>query len=334
MKAKLILGAIFFCICFGLGYAPLNRYDPASVVGTSDARSYVAMVDGRQDVPAKRAVRVLVPLLARPIAHAANGRIGTWNPILFALLVINSAFVAWTAVLLLATGEFVTGDRRTGLIASLIYLLTFNVINFQLAGLVDSVEAWAIVAVTWALLKQRWLLVPLIGIVGAIGKETSVPLVLVFCIAWAASLAVTRSEERPPYWTVVALLLAQVVAVEVVHFSITGLIAAPWKLMSAGITLSYAGQKFPLTTMLRELAYSFVWLLPLGIPRLKDLPRVWLISSAVSLMVVFAMTLWVSVGENATRPAFNVVGPLLALSGAILLNRMFAVSNQSVTTGP
>ena len=39
-------------------------------------------------------------------------------------------------------------------------------------------------------------------------------------------------------------------------------------------------------------------------------------------MVVFAMTMWVSVGENATRPAFNVVGPLLALSGAIFLNRL------------
>ena len=317
MKAKLILSAVFFSICFGLGYAPLNRYDPASAIGTSDVRSYVAMVDGRQDVPAKRAVRVLVPLLARPIAHAANGRIGTWNPALFAILVVNSAFVAWTAILLLAIGEIITGYARVGLIASLIYLLTFNVTNFQLAGLVDSVEAWAIVAVTWALLKRRWLLVPLIGIIGALGKETSVPLVLVFCIAWVVTLAVMRSEERPPYWIVVALLFAQVVAVEAVHFSITGLIAAPWNLSSVGITFSYAGQKFPLTAMLRELGYSFVWLLPLGIPRLKDLPRVWIISSAASLVVVFALTMGVSVGENASRPAFNVLGPILAVSAAI-----------------
>ncbi|MEP6906328.1 MAG: hypothetical protein ABI875_09585, partial [Gemmatimonadales bacterium] len=311
MKAKLILSAVFFSICFGLGYAPLNRYDPASVLGLSDARSYVAMVDGRPDASPKHSVRVLVPLLARTIARVAAGRTGSWNPALFALLVVNSAFVAWAAVLLLAIGELITGDRRVGLIASLIYLLTFNVINFQLAGLVDSVEAWALIAVTWALLARRWLLVPLIGIVGALGKETSVPLVLVFCIAWVGTLAVTRSKERPPYWTIVALLLAQIVAVESVHISITGLIAAPWKLASSDIRLSYAGQNFPAMAMVRELFYSFVWLLPLGIPRLKDLPREWIISSAAALLVVLGLTLGVSVGENATRPAFNVLGPIL-----------------------
>ena len=322
MKAKLILGAVFFGICFGLGYAPLNRYDPATVLGLSDTHSYVSMVDGRPDASPKHSVRVLVPLLARPIAGAAAGHTGSWNPALFALLVVNSAFVAWAAILLLTIGESVTGDRRVGLIASLIYLLTFNVTNFQLAGLVDSVEAWALIAVTWALLARRWLLVPLIGVVGALGKETSVPLVLAFCIAWVAVLAVSRSEERPPYWTVVALALAQLIAVEVVHFSITGLIAAPWKLSSAGLAVAYANQNFPLTAMLRELAYSFVWLLPLGIPRIRDLPRVWIISSAASLVVVFALTMWVSVGENATRPAFNVLGPILALSGGIFLNRL------------
>ena len=327
MKAKLILGAVFLGICFGLGYAPLNRYDPARVVGTSDVGSYVTMVDGRSEVTPVRAVRVLVPLLARPIAHAANGRVGTWNPILFALLVVNSVFVAWTALIVLAIGEFVTGDNHVGLVASLIYLLTFNVINFQLAGLVDSVEAWAIVAVTWALFKRRWSLVPCIGVIGALGKETSVPLVLVFCIAWTVTLAVTRSKERPPYWTIVALLLAQIVAVEAVHFSITGLIAAPWKLTAAGLALSYSGQKFPLAAMVRELVYSFVWLLPLGIPRLKDLPRVWIISSVAALVVVLALTLEVSVGENAMRPAFNVVGPLLALSGAIFVSRLLRPSS-------
>lgn len=322
MKAKLILGAVFFSVCFGLGYASLNRYDPGGTWGLSDARSYVDMVNDSPGVSPKHAVRILVPSLARPIARAATGRIGSWNPALFALLVVNSVFVAWAAVILLAIGELITGDGRVGLIASLIYLLTFNVTNLQLAGLVDSAEAWALVAVTWALLARRWSFVPLIGFLGALGKETSVPLVLVFCIAWVVTLAVQRSEARPPYWTLAALLVAQLVAVEAVHYSITGLIAAPWKLMSSGIALSYEGQRFPLTAMIREMVYAFVWLLPLGIPRLRDLPRVWLISSAASLVVVLALTMEVSVGENAMRPIFNVVGPLLALSSAIFLNRI------------
>lgn len=321
MKAKLILSAVFFSICFGLGYAPLNRYDPASVLGLSDAHSYVAMVEGRPNASPKHSVRVLVPLLARPIARVADGRTGSWNPALFALLVVNSAFVAWAAVLLLTIGEIITGDRRVGLIASLIYLLTFNVTNFQLAGLVDSVEAWALIAVTWALLARRWLLVPLIGIVGALGKETSIPLILVFCAAWVVSLAVMRPNDRPPYWTLVSLLVAQIAAVEAVHIGVAGHLVAPWHL-SSDVTIAYAGQNFPAMAMIRELFYSFVWLLPLGIPRLKDLPREWIISSAAALVVVLGLTLGVSVGENATRPAFNALGPILALSAGVFLNRL------------
>ena len=219
-------------------------------------------------------------------------------------------------------GGFVTGDRQVGLIASLIYLLTFNVTNFQLAGLVDSVEAWAIVAVTWALLTRRWLLVPLIGFVGALGKETSIPLVLVFCVAWVASQALRRAEHRAPLWIIAALLVTQVAGVELVQMSVNGHLVAPWQISSSGIPLAYAGQKFPVMPMLREILYSFVWLIPLGSFHLKDLPRPWVVSSGVSLLTVIVLTMSVSVGENVTRPAFDVIGPMLALSAAIFLNRI------------
>jgi hypothetical protein len=322
VKAKLILGAVFFCMCFGLGYAPLSRYDPASVTGLSDSGSYVSMVVSDSGVMPKRSFRVLVPLLARPIARAVTGRIGNWNPVLFGLLVVNSIFVAWAAILLMTIGEAVTADRRTGLVAALIYLLTFNVTNFQLVGLVDSVEAWALLAIAWALLTRQWLFVPLIGFIGELGKETSVPLLVVFCFAWIAFLAITRDEKRPPYWTFAALVAAQMVAVEVVHVGVTGHLVPPWHLSSPTEALIMTRQPFPGMAMLREMIYSFVWLLPLGIPRLRDMPRVWIISTAASLLAVVALTLWMSVGENATRPTFNVASPILALSAAIFLGRI------------
>lgn len=321
VKSKLILAALFFCICFGLGYAPLNRYDPTTVKGLSDTDSYSNMVDARPAWAPQHRVRILVPMLARPIYRAAIGRVGSWNPALFALLVINSAFVAWAALLLLTIGERITRDPHVAIIASLLYLLSFDVTNFHLAGLVDSVEAWALLAVTWALLTRRWLLVPLIGFVGALGKETSIPLLLVFCGAWIGWLTLTRSENRPPYWAIAALLLAQIIGIEAVGAAMTGHLVAPWK-PSAQRMITNPLWIYSPASMIRELLYSFVWLVPLGILRLKELPREWVFSAGASLLMVYALTAWFSVGENATRPAFNIAGPILALSAAILLNRI------------
>ena len=191
--ARLILGFLFFAICLGLGYPGVSRYDPTQVQGLRDTQRYVAMLDGTAGWKTQQELRVLVPFLARPFYRASIGRVGTWQPEFFALLVVNSVFVAWAAVLLVGIGERVTGSYVTGLTASFLYLLSFNVANIQLAGLVDSVEAWALIALTWALVKKRWVLIPLIGVVGALGKETSSPLAYVFCAAWFCD---SRSPNR------------------------------------------------------------------------------------------------------------------------------------------
>lgn len=118
-----------------------------------------------------------------------------------------------------------------------------------------------IIALTWALLTKRWVIIPLIGIIGALGKETSIPLAFAFCAAWCLGLAMTKSE----------------------------------------------------------MLYAFGWLLPLGLFRLRRLPSEWLIAASASLLVALGIGVWFGVTGNASRPAFNAVGPLLSLSAGILL---------------
>lgn len=315
MRARLIPGFLFFAICLGLGYPGLNRYDPRQVEGLRDTQRYVDMMDGRS---ARTELRVLVPLLARPISRATDGRIGSWNADFFALLVVNSLLVAWTAVLLLSIGERVTGDRQVALIASLLYLLNFNIANVQLAGLVDSVEAWALLAVTWALLTNRWALIPLIGVFGALGKETSIPLLFFFCAAWWWCLASSKAVPRFPYRAIGALLLGQVATVVAVHAVITGEFVPPWELVTSPGSTS-ARSSSVATLLNREMLYSFAWLLPLGLLRLRRLPGPWLVASAASLVVAMALGIWWGVFGNVVRPAFNAIGPILTLSAAIFL---------------
>lgn len=318
MRARLILGLLFFAICLGLGYPGVSRYDPRKVEGLRDTRRYVAMLEGTAGWKTQQELRVLVPFLARPIYHAAAGRVGTWRPEFLALLIVNSVFVAWAAVLLVGVGERVTQSYVIGLTSSLLYLLSFNIAQVQLSGLVDSVEAWAIIAMTWALLSKRWAIIPFIGIVGALGKETSIPLTFAFCAAWCLRLAMTKSAPRALYVATAALLVVQVATITVVGMALTGAMLLPWQHVTAIRRLPFVPALIG-SVFNREMLYAFLWVLPLGLFRLRRLPSEWLIAGGASFLVALGMGVWFGVTGNVSRPAFNAVGPVLSLSAAILI---------------
>jgi hypothetical protein len=84
----LLVWAVLFLICLGLGYPTLNRYDPGSV--NPDAATYSRLVTaGPGAVDGHMRFRVLVRLLARPFYRMAQGRVGSWNPVFAGLLVAN-----------------------------------------------------------------------------------------------------------------------------------------------------------------------------------------------------------------------------------------------------
>lgn len=167
----ILLFFLFFLICFGLGYPTLKRYDPRVPGNNPDSADYYVMVTGAEQQTSFRGYRVLVPYAARPLYRLANGHLGQWDPVFFSLLVINSLFTAATALLLVSVGLRVTGDYQTALIGAMIYLLNFAIANFQLAGLVDSAEAFFMLAVVCVLLAGRWPLLPLLANSGCAGQR-------------------------------------------------------------------------------------------------------------------------------------------------------------------
>ncbi len=100
-----MLYVVFFLIAAGLGYPALNRYDPRLVPGLSDVQSYAAMVTGTAvPGPDHMKFRVLIPWMARPLYRVAEGRVGSWDPVMFALVAVDSFFVAATALLIVRLG--------------------------------------------------------------------------------------------------------------------------------------------------------------------------------------------------------------------------------------
>ena len=183
----LLLFLLFFFICCGLGYPSLNRIDWRQAPGgMEDVVTYAEMVTTppTPDLNQHMQFRVLIPYLARPVYQIAKNHIGTWDPIMFALLAVNSIFVALTVTVLLMVVHGVLGNYAVALGSALIYLLNFAVPNLRLAGLVDAGEGFFLMVLVWSLWREDYWALPIWAVIGATAKESFVVFLMVFTLCW------------------------------------------------------------------------------------------------------------------------------------------------------
>jgi hypothetical protein len=321
---RVVLWSLFFLICMGLGYPTLNRYDPRSIPGLYDSNAYYALVTGAP-LPDGRdlAHRVLVPYLAKPIYWwLASGHLGTWNPVFFALLVVNSSFSATTAWLLVWVGHRTVGNYAIALIGGLVYLMDFAVANLNLSGYVDSAVNCFMMAVVWTLLMGRWWLLPMWGVLGALAKETFLPLSAVFAFAWWLT-ACRRDALRLSQVAWVGAMGTVGVATLTLLMSQVSSPYTPWKFAASRWAEAGSGY-FYMSGLVRcllsrEFLLVFAWLLPLGVWRLGNLPRGWVAGSTCAALVALTMGAYDNALGNAARAVFSASGPLLSLSVSLLL---------------
>ncbi len=342
-----LLWLLFFLICLGLGYPPLNRYDPGKSEGTSDVAVYREIVLGHQPrrpsdaggaatrlAQAENYYRVLVPYVAKPFYWLAKGHVGTWDPALFGLLVANGIFTATTACLLVSVGFTLTLDFSTALLGATLFLLNFCVANFNLVGLIDSAESCFVMAMVWSLLTERWFLLPLWGIFGALAKETFAPLSSLFAMGWwLAEVQQSRWRISRLFW-VCALGILSLSTVTIVMSTVAGGWVWPWEFaeyMHVGVGF-LAGLRGCLLD--HTFWYVFIWLLPLGILRLLRLPRPWVLATALAFSEALALGAYNNARGNTTRALFNVAGPILSLSTAIFLTALPPLSQRGTQAAP
>jgi hypothetical protein len=319
----LLLFLIFFFICCGLGYPVLNRIDwRQGLGGLADVVTYADLVTTRPtpDLNQHMQFRILIPYLARPIYRMAKNHIGTWDPIMFGLLVVNSFFVALTVTLLLIVVHRQLGNYAVALGSALIYLLNFAVPNLRLAGMIDAGEAFFLMAVVWSLFKEDYWMLPLWAVIGATAKESFVPFLMVFSLSWWLC---SRRGLRRPYtaaiW-MVASWIAGLGSLAALQWKITHVFRSP-----LSFALDLHGNSGYLEHFLssfrdRNLWYIFFWLLPLSLLQLRRLPRAWRIATAVTSATAFALDAFYG-GAPGTigRALFSIAGPLLCASVAIFL---------------
>jgi len=322
------LFCLFFLISFGLGYPTLNRYDPRQTPGLTDVQTYAALVTSSplpdKDLSDARMThlrfRVLVPAIARPFYHCAQGRVGSWDPAMFGLLVANSLFVAATALLILLLGQKQLATYPVSLVASLLYLVNFAVPNLRLAGLIDAGEGFFLLALLWSVASRRLWLLPFISIFGALSKESFIPLSIAFTAAWW--LVVRKKLDSPARAATLIVIswLASFAAILILQRSILGHWLSPLEFAAAlHHDSDYLGH-FISSIWDRNFWYIFLWLLPLAIPHLNRFPKSWLLPTAAACAMAFILDAYYG-GAPGTVPRalFSVAGPLLSLSAASFL---------------
>ena len=322
---------LFFLISCGLGYPALKRYDPRRIDGLSDTALYYQLVVGnpRNLVRENMRGRLLVPFVAKPIYWVARNRLKSIDPALFGLLLANSFFCSLTATLLVSVGLRIVANQATALLGATLYLLSFAISNFYVAAMVDSSEACLMVALTWLLLSNRWRWLPLLGVVGAVAKETFLPLGAMFALGWLFM----ENERKIISWTklgwVLIFALADSFGLTVIYSILARQLVWPWQVAADVHTQANFAWAFLKPFVTPGFWYFFAWLLPFGVWRLRALPRPWLAAAAMGTAAALLMSAWRDAGANAARPIFNVVGPMLSLSVAILIARTSETKLQS-----
>jgi uncharacterized membrane protein len=323
------LWPLFFAICFGLGYPTLQRYDPRTTEGMSDTLKYYAITTGADTSGFKELFRcrLLVPYVARPFYWFALRFLPTWNAGFFGLLVANALFCATTACLIVSIGNRLLNDLGTALFGAALYLLSFAIPNLQLAGLIDAGEACFLAAVTWSLLAGKWYLLPLWGLLGALTKETFVPFSCVFTFVWWLTerrQAGTELSSSARLKWIVALGIVGLATVMAVHSALSGHLRWPWDI--AGQARGQGNFFVALWHCVTERSfwYVFGWLIPLGICRLKVFPRQWRFAAIATSVFAIMLGAYNNAGGTVGRATFDIIGPLLSLSVAVLFTRPFA----------
>lgn len=339
-----LVWCLFFLICFSLGYPTLNRYDPNTAAATAedprasltDTQYYASLIkNGFMEEPDTHwRYRVLVPYVAKPFYTLLKGKIGSWNPVFFSLLLANSIFVASAALLLFLTGAAVTGSRTVGFISSLLCLCHFNISNLYLAGLVDSSELFVMVLTIWLALQKKWRALPLVALLAFLSRETTVVFSSGLAFFWFAVDAVRGDYRRPEilsnlFYIFSGLAIGLCGLVLLRYVGKTELVM-PWHFAgSGGMSRASVGVAMKALMSINWVIYSFVWLLPLGLLGLRSIPKNWLWSTVLLTGVTLVLIVVGNAGENAGRPLFNVAGPMLLVAAAAYIAELLKLERSS-----
>jgi hypothetical protein len=168
--------------------------------------------------------------------------------------------------------------------------------------------------------RRRYWMLPFLGVLGAMAKELFVPFSIAFSATWWLYERKRMSKPVAAAAWIAASWIAAVATLSVVQWKVAHIAQSV-----IGFGLSLRGDEPCSTHFLhfftdRNLWYTFFWLVPLSLFRLRRLPTAWMVSTAAAALAAFVLDMYYSgLPGTIARTTFSVCGPLLSASVGLLL---------------
>ena len=121
------------------------------------------------------------------------------------------------------------------------------------------------------------------------------------------------------------MIAAECVTVIALQSAISGHLVWPWVFAASLNSNANYAANFGRSLLDRSSWYILIWLLPLGLVRIRKFPREWVASAAVASLCALVLNAYHSTvgggGGGIGRYVFDIAGPLLSLSAAAYLAR-------------
>lgn len=319
---------LFFFICIGLGYPVLNRFSVTSLGALSDSQLYFSIVkNGLESVvydPYGRSTRVLVPMISHYVYLLMPSSLGSWDVAAFSMLIVSSVFCSLTGLIIFQLGKTISTSVMVGIIASLFYFLNFSISNFYLVGLVDSAHSFSFAILGYILFHNKWAWLPVISFFSTLAKEVFLPLGSVFVVSWFLYDSFqTKKIDIFKLWSLFLFIFISFATVTFLKSYVLDELIYPWQQFSVSKGQREYTLDFTFLTVVRFF-YVFIWLLPLAIPSIFKLPKNWLISMFLSVILTIFLGIWVSIsGAGFGRGVFNVAGAGFCIAAALTIDNLF-----------
>jgi len=318
------LFGFFFLICFGFGYATLNRYDPGGLSFLSDYSQILYVIENglTKNVHSEQlTTRIIVPYLAHLI-YSNITELGSWNLASFAMLITSATFTSLTAVVIFNFANHLSTDVGKSVLASFLFITSFFTVNYTLVTTVDSAYIFFLSTYLIALHFEKGPWIVPIMILGCMTKEAFLPVASSFSLGFIF-YSYLKSQVR------INMLLPQVVAVIsglstliLLDYLVKGKLLLPWDNLIAISSSNFNhpstvdGDSNAIIESIRVI-FSIGPLLVLTLMSLSKLPESLIWPGIFASIMVIVLGSMIGVGAiDYARFIFSVTAPVVCFASA------------------
>lgn len=268
LKRSILTESIFFYffilfVLFTLGYSFFNN-TANHLESDSDSVFYLFMAEHGYPPEASdhRAGRILIPKLTSILFNHLDGMLGSWDSLKFSFFVVNATFILISVIFYHMTMHRLGYTQSLIRISGLIFIVSFATTNYYIRGSVDPGEILFLAGLTWSLVANRLIFLPIIFILGVTNRETFLAVGAGLFMADLLYDFLSKEKNRKQFFAKFIMLIISVSAGALTHvlvqYYVSGEVNTPINSLQEFNGLPEWGEERSYFDEIRRFLYVFI----------------------------------------------------------------------------